>query len=125
MASSGSGYSAVATPGTGGNLHIEFRKTTAAGLASYLNRYSERPVIDMTGLEGRYDLEIDISGEEVRNAARSKGVAVPPPAAGTASDPGGVSLPSSLSRLGLKLDARKAPVEVLSIDKVEKVPAEN
>jgi uncharacterized protein (TIGR03435 family) len=36
-----------------------------------------------------------------------------------------VSLASSLRRLGLKLESRKAPVEVLVIDRVEKAPTAN
>jgi uncharacterized protein (TIGR03435 family) len=42
-----------------------------------------------------------------------------------ASDPAGVSLASSLGKLGLKLEARKAPAEVIVVDDVRKVPAEN
>jgi uncharacterized protein (TIGR03435 family) len=65
----------------------------------------------------------------VRNAARAHGVAIPPPARAAngeaASDPAGVSLAGSLRKLGLKLESRKAPTEVLVIDKVEKVPTEN
>ena len=88
-----------------------------------------RAVIDATGLKGAYEMEFDVSGEEVRNAARAHGVAVPPPAGAVAGeggpDPSGVSLSSSLRKLGLKLESRKAPVEVLVIDKVEKVPTAN
>jgi uncharacterized protein (TIGR03435 family) len=44
----------------------------------------------------------------------------PPP--GTDS---GVSILTSLQALGLKLEKRKAPLEVVVVDRVEKVPTEN
>ncbi len=124
--STGASGDSKITPGQDGNLHVENKKMTLARFADFIGRYSERPVIDATGLQGTYEMEFDVSGEEVRNAARAHGVAIPPPAgAEAASDPTGVSLASSLRRLGLKLESRKAPVEVLVIDKVEKVPTAN
>jgi len=114
------------TPGENGNLHVENKKMTLANFAGFIGRYCELPVLDMTGLAGSYEMEFDVSGEEVRNAARPHGFAIPPPPGGDApSDPSGTSLVASLRRLGLKLDRRKAPIEVLVIDKVEKIPTEN
>jgi uncharacterized protein (TIGR03435 family) len=67
--------------------------------------------------------------------ARAQGVAVPNlPAeasagatpADAASDPGGSSsLVQAVQSLGLKLESRKAMVEQLVIDHVEKTPTEN
>lgn len=114
------------TPGPGGNQHVEAAKMTMIGLADLIGRYCELSVVDMTDIKGTYDLEIDVSGEEVRNAARAKGVAIPPPQVSeTPADPAGVSLAASLSKLGLKLESRKAPVEVIVIDHLEKVPTAN
>jgi len=46
--------------------------------------------------------------------------------AAAASDPGGgSSVFGSVQKLGLKLEPRKAKVEQLAIDHVEKTPAEN
>jgi len=134
----GAGGSAVATgpsgnskitPGQDGNLHVENKKMTLTAFADFIGRYSELPILDFTGLQGAYEMEFDVSAEEVRNAARAHGVAIPPPARAAngeaASDPAGVSLASSLLKLVLNLESRKAPTEVLVIDKVEKVPTEN
>jgi uncharacterized protein (TIGR03435 family) len=126
--SSGAAGDSRISPGQDGNLHIENKKMTLARFADFIGRYSELPVVDLTGLKGSYEMEFDVSGEEVRNAARAHGFAVPPPVAAdgeAASDPAGVSLASSLRRLGLKLESRKAPAEVLVIDKVDKVPTAN
>jgi uncharacterized protein (TIGR03435 family) len=95
-----------------------------AGLVDFISRYYDRPLVDMTGVTGAYDMELDVSGEEVRNAVRAHGMVMPTPA-DAASEPSGASLPSSLQKLGLKLESRKAPDEVIVIDKVEKIPSDN
>ena len=47
------------------------------------------------------------------------------PPAEAASERSGASLPSSLQKLGLKLESRKAPAEVIAIEKVDKIPSDN
>jgi uncharacterized protein (TIGR03435 family) len=71
---------------------------TLARFADFIGRYSELPVVDLTELKGAYEMEFDVSGEEVRNAARAHGVAAPPPAGAAAGEapsdpPGYPSLP--------------------------------
>jgi uncharacterized protein (TIGR03435 family) len=73
--------------------------------------------------------------EDMINMARAQGVAVPNPPPGAAagvvpsdaaSDPGGSStLVQAVESMGLKLESRKAVVEQLVIDHVEKTPTEN
>jgi uncharacterized protein (TIGR03435 family) len=127
IATVGPGGDSRVTPGANGNLHVESRKITMQRFVDFINRYCDLPVLNMTGLEGTYDLEVDISGDEVRTAARSKGLAVTTPAttADAASDPSGVSLRESLQKLGLRLEGRRMPVEVLVVDDALKVPTEN
>jgi uncharacterized protein (TIGR03435 family) len=125
IASTGPGGNMSVTPGPGGNLHLTSKKMTMAGLVSFLGRYFELPLMDMTDLKGAYELECDVSGEEARSAARAAGVIVPPPAADAPSDPAGVSMRLSLERLGLKLETRKTSVDVIVVDKLEKTPTDN
>lgn len=130
-ASVGGGGNWRVTPDAHGNLHVETTNMTMAMFANFINRYCDRPVVEATGLTGRYDAALDISGEEMREAARAHGAVIPPPRAAdaapadAASDPGGVSLISSLRRLGLRLETRKAPAEVIVVDQVQKQPTEN
>jgi len=42
-----------------------------------------------------------------------------------ASDPSGTSIFQAVQQLGLRLEPRKAPVETIIIDHVEKAPTEN
>jgi uncharacterized protein (TIGR03435 family) len=40
------------SPGQDGNPHIENKKMTMARFAEFIGRYSELPVVDLTGLKG-------------------------------------------------------------------------
>jgi uncharacterized protein (TIGR03435 family) len=83
-------------------------------LATLLSRFTGETVVDMTGLKGEYDLKLEWTPHNA-------------PAAGTAIDAAdGPSLFAAVERqLGLKLDVRKGPVEILVIDHAEKVPVQN
>jgi len=103
---------------------LEAKKVTFASVVDSLSKFLSRPVVDMTGLTGRYDFTLDYSIEELRNLVRSSG--------GDASripDFGGgdptISIFTSVEALGLKLEARKAPVEVIVIDSAQKAPTAN
>jgi uncharacterized protein (TIGR03435 family) len=81
-----------------------------------------RPVIDKTGLTGRYDLRLEFTRDLATGPIRLNGAdqTAPPP-----SDPVGPSIFTALQeQLGLKLSPNKAPLNVLVIDSVQK-PAEN
>ena len=80
----------------------------------------DRPVVDRTGLPGRYDFTLRWTPDESQFAGL--GVQVPPPSNDPNAPPG--LFTAIQEQLGLKLDATRAPVEVLVIDRVEK-PSEN
>jgi uncharacterized protein (TIGR03435 family) len=81
-------------------------------LAYLLSRFeTERPIIDLTGLKGLYEVKLEW-------ALASLGPA--------ATDTPGPSLFTAVEeQLGLKLEGRKGPVEILVVDRAEKNPAEN
>ena len=86
-------------------------------LASRLARELGRPVLDMTGLDGGYDLTLEWVPEQ--RAAQPGESASAPPATGP-------SVFTALQeQLGLKLEPRRAQIDVLVIDKAEKAPLEN
>jgi uncharacterized protein (TIGR03435 family) len=125
VATTGMGGGVQMTPGPNGNMHVESKRMTMKLLVDTVARYCELPLLNMTNLEGAYDVEVDVSGEEIRNAARAHGAVIRTPASSEASDPAGVSLRGSLQKLGLRIEARKLPVEVLVVDDALKVPTEN
>ncbi|MGO9776790.1 MAG: M56 family metallopeptidase [Terracidiphilus sp.] len=76
----------------------------------------DRPVIDRTGLTGRYDFTLDWTPDE--SQFRAMGAVIPHPT-------GRINQPPPLSaaiqgQLGLKLDSTMASVEMIVIDHVEK-----
>jgi uncharacterized protein (TIGR03435 family) len=77
----------------------------------------DRPVVDQTGIEGRYDLVLKWAPDDSQFGGN------PPEASKT-----DIPLPSLFTaiqeQVGLKLDAVKIPADVMVIDRVEK-PSEN
>jgi uncharacterized protein (TIGR03435 family) len=114
-------------------MRMEASKISMAELAEGMSPLSDHPIVDMTGLKGNYQVTIEISMQEIMNAARAAGAAIPAAAPGggdagkpadAASDPGG-SLFTAIQSLGLKLEPRKTPLMTIVVDHVEKMPTEN
>lgn len=83
------------------------RSATMAMLASILQSQLKRPVIDKTGLTGDFDFRVEYAADDSRLDEFP-------------------SLFTALQdQLGLKLQPAKGPVEMLVIDRVERVPVEN
>jgi uncharacterized protein (TIGR03435 family) len=80
----------------------------------------DRPVVDQTGLQGKYDFLLKWTPDESQFSGM--GVKVPPPT--EAADAPPPLFTAIQEQLGLKLDAGKAQTEVLVLDHVEK-PSEN
>lgn len=118
-----------------GKMHIENSKADIGEFATGLSAFVDRPVLDMTELKGFYQISIDLTMADMMAVARKQGMAVPnAPSAGgadsahpadAASDPTGGSIFASLQNLGLKLEPRKAPIDLIVIDHVEKMPTDN
>ncbi len=111
------------------NNRFEGKKLTMTLLATSLDSFLDRPIIDMTNLTGRYDFAFDITEEDYRNmlvrAAVNRGVVLPPSALQMLDTGSPVSLFGAAEKLGLKFDARKTPLEMLVIEEVLKLPTEN
>jgi uncharacterized protein (TIGR03435 family) len=104
------------------NGHYEGTCVNMAGFADFLARNMDMPVLDMTGLKGCYDMKLDWVAES-RQPVESRPDAPGPVFAENAT---GLTLPAALQEhLGLKLEARKAPIEILVLDHAEKTATEN
>ncbi len=116
-------------------MHYEFGKLTMAKFAETLSQIANLPVVDMTELKGNYQVAFDIPMADLMKVAQAAGFALPgaPPAgdagnapANAASDPsGGNAIFESVQKLGLKLEQRKAPMETIVVDHLEKAPTDN
>ncbi len=102
-----------------GNLPA--RNATMADLAGVMQAaVLDRPVVDQTGISGRFDFTLMWTPDEFQFGGL--GVRVP---AAAENDPARPDLFAAFQeQLGLKLESTKAPAEVLAIDRVDK-PSEN
>jgi uncharacterized protein (TIGR03435 family) len=104
-------------------------KLTTVYLTDILTRFMDRPVVDMTGLNGKYSFTIPLAEEDYRTmlirSAISAGVALPPEAMRLLDNPSDASLYAGLHALGLKMEQKKAPLPLLVVDSVSKTPTEN
>jgi uncharacterized protein (TIGR03435 family) len=76
-----------------------------------------RPVVDETGLRGGYDFTLRLA-----DGADSMKRGLEEADQGGA---GGISIADALQQVGLKLQARKAPLPLLTIERAERNPGEN
>jgi uncharacterized protein (TIGR03435 family) len=76
-----------------------------AAFADRLTRFTDRPVLDMTELAGTYDFNVTFAPGDSDSAP---------------------SLFTALQeQMGLKLEARKATVKTVVVDRADKLPTEN
>ena len=106
-----------------GRARVTAIQQTMQDLANRLMSVLDRPVIDDTGLTAKYDFVLTYAPD------LSEGPGARGPGGDTITNPD-VEAPQHLfgalqSQLGLKLEPRKGNVEVVVIDKMEKMPTEN
>jgi uncharacterized protein (TIGR03435 family) len=101
-----------------GQAHTMAKGQTLSRLLTLLGGQLHRPVLDKTGLTGKYDFSIDFKMD-------LRALGAQPSAADTAPDPGPDLAAAVEQQLGLKLVSAKAKLDVLVIDKAEKVPTDN
>ena len=100
-----------------GNQGTKSRRGTMTGtgsdpenIAQALGYETDKPVLDKTGLKGRFDFQLDWMPD--------------PPAGATTPEISGPSLFTAVQeQLGLKLDAQKVPLPFLIIERAEKPSA--
>jgi uncharacterized protein (TIGR03435 family) len=104
-----------------GNGHVEGHKVTMPQLLDTVGRFLDRPLVDLTGLTGMYDVSLAYGVEDLRLMLKNVGQERP--------IPDGVLAPASISEslrdVGLVLELRKLPLDVIVIDHMEKTPVAN
>src|SRR5262245_57931833 len=97
---------------------LDFRGFRWRIAARFLSRLPPigRPVLDKTGLEGRYDFTLALAttpgggADGIKKSALEEGFSL---------------FAYALDQLGLRLDAQKTLMDMLIVDHVEKTPTEN
>jgi uncharacterized protein (TIGR03435 family) len=107
---------------------IRVRREGLEYLVERLTAETHRPVFDKTGLAGRYDYTLRFTPENMSTAARGRSGTAADGAPPTIGDTAVEAPPDVFSalqgQLGLKLEAKKGPADIVVIS-IEKTPIEN
>lgn len=111
------------------NDKFEARRVTMRILAETLGRFVDRPIVDLTNVDGRYTVTFAVAQEDympmlIRSAVNA-GITLPPQAMAQLDRPSMGSVEDGLKSVGLTIEARRAPLDVLVVDSIEKAPTEN
>lgn len=99
-----------------GKMNLTGKGATLEQLIGFLSREIRNPIVDQTGLTGRFNYFLDINAYITDEMRSSQG---PPPEAPN------IIAQAIQAQLGLKLESKKAPVEMVVVDRMEKAPTEN
>jgi len=91
-------------------ITMRFPRMTTEGLASSLEMRLQKPVTDATGLTGEYEIQLEWAPD---TAVTTDGESAP-------------ALPKALQdQLGLRLEMKKDPMDMLVIDQINRTPTDN
>jgi len=102
-------------------MAVVIQRTPVSQLVEGLSNILRAPILDETGLKGKYDVTIDVAKYLPDIQARGDGGG----RGGPPVDPIPIIMTGLQEELGLKLESRKMPLDLLIIDHAEKVPTEN
>jgi len=97
----------------GRKMSMSVQRIPMSQVADFLSNPLRMPVVDMTGLKGRYDLDLDLAAY------------LPTEKPETPPDVTAIITTALQEQLGLKLESRKATIDMLIIDHAQEVPTEN
>lgn len=108
-----------------GTYIVDAARITMGELASLLTTNVDKPVVDKTGLTGVYQFKIELDANQsairgllnlgIRTNVRGEPIGMPT----------GVSTFKAIESLGLKLEERRSPFDVVVVDKIAQTPVEN
>lgn len=111
------------------NNKFEGKKLTMDLLCRMLERYVDRPVVNQTDLSGYYDITLELTPEDYQamliRAGINSGVVLPPQVVRLAEGNSAASLLDAAQKVGLKIEAKKAPLDQIVVDQVLKTPTAN
>jgi uncharacterized protein (TIGR03435 family) len=97
-------------PGRG--MAMNAKRMTLAQFVDMASGPLQAPVIDKTGLQGRYDFALNLAPYATGDRMGMEDVP-------------GILAQAIQEQLGLKLETRKDPLEVLVLEHIERIPADN
>ena len=120
-------YDRIMSPGSGPTINAT--RMTMTELAPLLWETMDAPVVDKTGLTAVYQFTIELpndAGAAVLAAGAAAFRATQGGSAGVEAGDRRLGIPAkALEGLGLKLERRRVPIEVVVVDKISRTPTEN
>lgn len=112
-----------------GHNRVEAKKLNMTQFTRDMERFSDRQIVDMTGLTGQYDFAFAVSAEDYQAMMLRSLVwlnqQLPAEAQQFLDSRSPSALGDAIQQVGLKLEPRKAPLDVLVIDGALKTPTAN
>jgi uncharacterized protein (TIGR03435 family) len=104
---------------------LDAKRMTMHELATALQSTMDAPVANRTGLPGGYEFKIELPSDAAAvRRLLSRGISTT--VQGTPlTEPTGVSASEALKQIGLQLERRRTPVDVVVVDQLERTPTEN
>ena len=88
-------------------------------LVGVTSRFTKRPIVDETGIEGQYDFTLTFVPEELTSLPGAR-----PDSPARESDPVPF-LADAVKKYGLRIETRKGPVEMFVITHIDRMPTDN
>ena len=105
--------------GSASAVTITAPNSTLLTLVGVTTRFTSKPVVDETGIEGQYDSSLTFFPEDTSSLGP-----VPPGVPGVPSDPA-PSLSEAVQTYGLPIENRKSTIDQFVVTHVERTPTEN
>jgi uncharacterized protein (TIGR03435 family) len=106
-----------------GRQRISARLQTLADIVSMCQNQIRQPVVDKTGLTGTYDFNLDFSMNMQPSSTVEASSATGPPLADARDE--GLPFAAAIQTLGLRLQPSKVAIDVVVIDRIERIPIAN
>jgi uncharacterized protein (TIGR03435 family) len=100
-------------PNTYNRGRLFYDRRDMHGFALLLSRQLKQPVIDLTGLTGFYDVHLEWAPDDPPGAPAGDGPPLPD------------IYQAAEEQLGLHLESKKTPIDIVVIDRADKVPVAN
>jgi uncharacterized protein (TIGR03435 family) len=108
---------------------FEGRKLSMAMLAQVMTNFAGRPVVDKTGVDGMFDISFPVAEQDFRamlmRAGQANGAPLPPQALQFLDAYPVDTVFESFRKIGLKVEQRREPLEMLVVDSMERTPTDN